>query len=80
MRPLADQDAEGNIIRSTAPVLTETNVVLVPLFFKFIVYKYTFENWDNELLVNTNRSGKNGVATTLQGLYNQLGKFHNHPA
>ncbi|KAG0802810.1 hypothetical protein G6F16_014123 [Rhizopus arrhizus] len=76
--PIRELNFDGTIIGGTIPlgVIPIDGVVAPPgreyKKMRFILFKYTWENWDNKNLVSSNNAIKEAFSEYLEDLYEDL--------
>ena len=76
IRPIFRQEDDGTIRKTEATMVEEdVGTSNEPLKLKFILYKYVFENWEDETKVNPRRVFKENFARQLQNMFDALRKY-----
>jgi len=73
IRPIFDQNEDGVIRRTDATLIEEdAGNSLTSVKLKFILYKYVFENWEDEVKVSSRRIQKEAFGRQLSALFDSL--------
>lgn len=75
IRPIFEQNEDGSITKTDAMAVDEdSGNPVVPLKLKFILYKYVFENWEDENKVSARRVQKEAFGRQLAAMFTTLRK------
>lgn len=75
--PIFDQDDQGTVLRAqaTPAIVNDPNTTPTSIKPKFIIYKYTLENWEDENKASHRRVAKESFGRQVQALYDECSKL-----